>query len=378
MTADLGVVFPAAESSAGVERVALEVLRRFSPAYSVEFFGERLEQARCPRVEFRQVVVPVGVPALRPRRFRAAAGRALQSNRPRTLLSFGVNCPPGQVYWVQSVHRAWLESGSSVRLHGVRVPSTARQLLPRHRVLLGLERDYFTRHRPRTVLCTSQREIDDLARLYAVPREVMHVVPNGFDGARFHPDGRRAHRAVMRDRLGLAGSDISLLFVANELHRKGFGVLLDALAQVADDRLRIDVVGRAPLDLYQRQIGRLGLTDRVLSHGATPDVERFYAAADLLVLPTQYEPFGLVIVEALASGLPVITTRLAGAAPAVVRGTGLLQEDPDDAHELASLLAQALEPDVLEQWSAASPAAAAPYEWAAVLARAEPLIFRDG
>ena len=93
------------------------------------------------------------------------------------------------------------------------------------------------------------------------------------------------------------------------------------------------------------------------------------------MLPTQYEPFGLVIVEALASGVPVITTALAGAAPAVVPGTGLLQQDPHDADELATLLQQALRPGQLQAWSAAAPAAAAPYEWKHVLSKAEPLIF---
>ena len=373
MTDELALVFPAAVHCGGVERVALDVLTRLAARHQVAFIGERLDQGSADSIRFRQVSARKGW--RHPRAFRAAAQKELARERPDTLMSFGVNCPPGDVYWVHSVHRAWVQSGSAVRVKGVAIPAFVRRLLPRHRVLLRLEKDYFCRHRPRAILCTSQREVDDLATLYAVSRDVMHVVPNGFDASRFNPADRSCLRSAVRAELGVADSDISILFIVNELHRKGFTVLLEALALVADRRLRVDLVGRADPAPFAGMIDRLGLTGRVFWHGSTDTVERFHAAGDLLVLPTQYEPFGLVIIEALASGLPVITTALAGAAAAVSPDVGLLQQDPHDAQELADLLRQALQPGALERWGAAAPAAAAPYEWDAVLRGAEPLIF---
>jgi glycosyltransferase involved in cell wall biosynthesis len=319
--------------------------------------------------------VPGGASSSSPSAFRAAAAELLAVRRPEVVISNGVNCPPGDVLWVHSVHRSWVESGSSVRVRGLPVPAAVRRLVPRHRELLRLEREYFTQHRPRAVLCTSPREKDDLARLYGVDRELMHVVPNGFDGRRFDVRTRAATRPAARIELGLEDGDVCLLFVANELHRKGFSVLLQAVALASDPRLRIDVVGRVSPVAFQGQIEHLGLTRRVRWHGPTSQVERWMAAGDLLVLPTQYEPFGLVVVEALAMGLPVITTALAGAAPAVSPGTGLLQQDPHDSHELAGLLLAALTPGLLEQWSAAAPSAAASYEWSAILESVEGLIF---
>lgn len=377
MSAELGVVFPGAHVRGGVERVALQVLTHFGRRRPTEFVGEDLPDPP-PQVHFRQVLPRPGPAASRPLRFRAVASAALAEDRPSTVLSLGANCPPGDVYWVQSVHRAWLESGSQVRVRGRAVPGAARRLLARHRVLLHMERQYFTEHRPRAVLCTSAREVADLRRLYGVPADVLHVVPNGYDASRFCVRDRIALRTRMRGQLGMGDDDVSVLFVANELHRKGLAVLLDAVALVGDSRIRIDLVGRASPDDYRGQIRRLGLAGRVHWHGPTSVVEQWMAAGDLLVLPTQYEPFGLVIVEALACGLPVITTRRAGASSAVIPGTGLLQDDPADAHELAGLLTQALEPGQLVRWSEAAPAAAVPYEWGAVLTRAEPLLFRPG
>ena len=133
----------------------------------------------------------------------------------------------------------------------------------------------------------------------------------------FNPERRAFERSAARSRLGLSEGDISFLFVANELHRKGFGTLIEAFARADLAQARIDVVGRVSPRDYQPRINRLRLAGRVHWHGSTSDVFPYYAAADALVLPTQYEPFGIVIVEALASGLPVITSRLAGAAPAV-------------------------------------------------------------
>lgn len=374
MRPDLGVVFSAAHTRGGVEGVALQVVTHFGRTHETTFIGEEL-QGSPPGVTFRRLSTSERPRATRPWRFRRAAAAVLAAGRPSTVISFGANCPPGEVYWVQSVHRAWLENSSAVRVRGVAVPGHARRLLLRHQMLLHLERQYFTEHRPRVVLCTSVREAADLRRLYGVPSDVLRVVPNGYDGRRFRASDRPLLRASARGQMRIADGEISLLFVANELHRKGFGVLLDAVAQTADPRLRVDLVGRAAPDDYAALVRRLGLVGRIHWHGPTAQVQHAMAAGDLLVLPTRYEPFGLVIIEALACGLPVIASALAGASSAVHPGAGLLLDQPDDARELAGLLTQALKPGVLRAWSDAAPLSALPYEWSRVLAAATPLIF---
>jgi UDP-glucose:(heptosyl)LPS alpha-1,3-glucosyltransferase len=241
-----------------------------------------------------------------------------------------------------------------------------------------MERQYFRDSHPRAVICTSRREVEDLAHYYGVDPTITTVLPNPFDPRSFNIGRRATERAAARERMGLREGEVALLFVANELHRKGFGQTLAALAELRDDRLTLHLIGRTPPTAYNSTVERLGLTGRVRYHGSTDDVGWWYAGGDLLVLPTQYEPFGLVIVEALASGLPVITTRIAGAAEAVHHGTtGLIQDDPYDVTELASLIQRAIASD-LEEWGRRGAESVSAYRRDDVMARVEKILLPDG
>jgi UDP-glucose:(heptosyl)LPS alpha-1,3-glucosyltransferase len=256
------------------------------------------------------------------------------------------------------------------------VPAELRRLLLRHRVLLRMEREYFTNHEPRAVLCTSAREVQDLSEIYGVDRAVMHVLPNPFDGASFSVERRNSLRDEMRAEIGAEPEDVVVLIVANEWHRKGLGALLAAVAQVGDPRLRLDLVGKRPPDDYRPIAARLGLEDRFHWHGPSSDVARYYACADIFALPTTYEPFGLVIVEAMASGLPVITSALAGAAELIHHGTsGFVLIDPADENEIARAITELLDPVRRNVVGAAAALAAESCEVKTVMAAADRLIF---
>jgi glycosyltransferase involved in cell wall biosynthesis len=370
---EFAVVFPRASVTGGVERVALELLRFESARRPTYFVGQTLDAENLQHEQVQPRRVPK---SLRPLAFRRAAAKVLSGLSPATTLSFGVNCPPGDVYWVQSVHRAWLEDGGDLVVRGVHVPSGVRKLLLRHQVLLRLEHDYFVNHRPRAILCTSQREITDLMRLYNVSPDILHVAPNGFDATQFSPLRRAQLRADARSAIGATADDIVVLMVANEWHRKGLGTLLEAVAALRDRRVRLDLVGRLAPDDYRPMAQRLGLADRMRWHGPSVDVSRFHAAADVFALPTTYEPFGMVIIESMASGLPVVTSRIAGAATAIEHGgNGLLLDDPRDTGQLAVELTRLLDPAERERMGAAAAMSVSDYEWHQIFSRVESVIF---
>lgn len=369
----IAIVWPVASNTGGVELIAREALEFFVPRRPTTFVGTTI----APDVPgVRHVVVDAAAGHVRrPLSFRRNSQRALSSVSPEdVVVSMGANCAPGHVRWVHSVHAAYLRLPGRLQVGPFEMSAAWRRALPRHRVLLALERDYFRRSIPSLVLATSHQERADLIELYGVAEEVIHVVGNGYNPDRFSLEHRHSVRAEVRDRLGIAPDELSVLFAANELSRKGFAVLLRALAILQPERVRIDVVGKADPAPMVAAARSDGWVPDVHWHGRTPTIENFYAAADLMVLPTYYEPFGLVIVEALATGLPVVTTRVAGASPYVTAECGRIQQDPGDADELADILGNYLESSVLAAASQAAPEAVRQLEWPAVLGRVERLI----
>ena len=165
---------------------------------------------------------------------------------------------------MQSVHAAWLEKGAAVPVGPVRVPGWVRRFLWRHQVRLHMERDGL-RITSGPIVVVPEGVRGDLRRLYGVPFERMHVVPSGFKPAQCSPQRRLGLRTKRRQDLGLAEEDVVLLLVANQYHRKGLGVLLDAMTAVGDPRLRLLLVGRMAPTSYASRIRQLGLASQVTS-----------------------------------------------------------------------------------------------------------------
>ena len=131
----------------------------------------------------------------------------------------------------------------------------------------------------------------------------------------------------MRRQHGIPDSAFVLLFVGSGFERKGLRYLIEA-AEMLDAPVTLLVVGKGPAEKYRRMIKK----QRVIFCGPRKEIERYYAAADVFVFPTVYEPFGNVHLEALASGLPVITTRQSGAADILEDGkNGFVVQGPEDA-----------------------------------------------
>ncbi len=367
-------MFSGAHRRGGVERVAWELLRHLGERHTTWFVGGELESPELLPAGIRHIEIE-RADAQRPAKFRNLAAEALRTIGVDRVVTLGANCPPGDLLMVGSVHRAWLRAGRPIPVKGLSIPAWVRFLMPRHRTLLRLERIYFRASGSRKVVVVGEQVKADLIAHYGVDPSAIVVIPNGFSASEFSAERRVSERASSRAAMGIADEAIAVLFVGNELHRKGFGVLLRAVALTADQRVEVHVVGKADISDYARLIQQLGLEGRVRWHGPTNDVGKSFAAADLFLLPTQYEPFGIVIVEALAMGIPVITTSLAGAASAIAgSGAGLLQQNPDDVDELALLLGDALSGDTLAAWSSKAPQAAAPYEWTEIMRQIERLL----
>jgi UDP-glucose:(heptosyl)LPS alpha-1,3-glucosyltransferase len=215
----------------------------------------------------------------------------------------------------------------------------ARFLHPGRWALLRLEDSLLRKSLCQRIITNSALVRRQVLRDYGLPSDMVDVVYNGVDLELFSPTWRRERNAV-RGELGIESDAPVMLFAANNFRRKGLSTLLRSLALLLQvlPEARLVVAGRGRVKSFARLGRRLGVEDAVRFLGHRADIHRLYAASDIFVLPTLYDPCANVCLEALASGTPVITTLDNGAAEFIRPGeTGYLLADPNDHREHAPL-----------------------------------------
>lgn len=360
---------PDVNSTGGIERVVTEAANWLSRrGHDVTVYAARVDRGVLEdTVHVRQIAVPAKLDTLFGVGFRGRAQAAIATDRPDVHGSFSTLSPLGGVFWIPSIHRVAYDLLLKWRTPVRRLPV---RINPFHRIRLRQERTMFAPGGCARLLALADGVKSDVMRLYDVPEEDIEVLPLGFDPLVFNSARKVNVRAEARARLGYGPDDRVLLFVANELERKGFGVLLDTVAQLDDPRIKILGAGKVAPDAYRSQVERLGLASRLSWVGSSNDIGFLHAASDVFVLPTRYEAWGLVIVEALGSGLPVVTSRLAGAAITVRdRQTGWLLDDPEDPAQLAEALRWSLSSAPVG--AQAISASVQKYAWEEIVARYE-------
>jgi|WetSurMetagenome_2_1015567.scaffolds.fasta_scaffold39858_2 UDP-glucose:(heptosyl)LPS alpha-1,3-glucosyltransferase len=207
------------------------------------------------------------------------------------------------------VHRVWLEE--RLRAGGAfeRLAIAANGY---HRYVLDAEARVFADPELKAVICISQMVKDDVRAHFPIAERKLHVIYNAVDPAEFGPQVRDA-RTAMRQRQGFAGEHVVFLLVGSGYARKGVPAAIRSLARLPA-AARLVVVGRDKhQDRYRALAARLGVADRVLFAGPQVDPKPWYGAADAFVLPTLYDPLSNAVLEALACGLPVVTSTRCGA-----------------------------------------------------------------
>ena len=219
-------------------------------------------------------------------------------------------------------------------------------------------------HRAVVALTTTEAEL--LVSTYGRVRPPIHVIPNGVDIERFRPPDA-AERAQARAKLGVDDDRTIALFIGHEFERKGLPIAMSAL-RAASDVLLLVVGGSADMiRRAQAQAGSAGVAERVHFAGTQRDPVPFLWAADLLVLPSAYEANALVVLEALACGLPVVSTRVGFAPDILVDGeNGFIVER--DATSVGTRLAE-LASQPLEEWRGRARRTAEQYAWPRVARR---------
>ena len=194
------------------------------------------------------------------------------------------------------------------------------------------------------MLCLSEYVKRGLLSHYAMGAAKLATLFNATDLVRFDPAARPAAREEIRQRYAIAADRVVALMIAQDFQRKGLSEAIQAVARLKDDRLMLLVVGKQDPADYRKLAKREGVAHRVIFAGKTTDPYAFYRAADLFVLPTRHDPCSLVVLEALAMGVPVISTVFNGACEIMEQGRhGFVLSDPGDVPALAESLGKLLD-----------------------------------
>jgi UDP-glucose:(heptosyl)LPS alpha-1,3-glucosyltransferase len=330
----------------GAETYIGDLARRLArDGHAVHLYASRWDAAALPAAtHFHRMDVPPAPRFLRPWRFAAACADALARVRHDVSIGFDKTWGQDVLYPQGGLHAASAEHNLLKfpdRLSRG-LAALGKWLDPAAWSFARLERKQYMDSPYPIVVANSFMVRRHFERYYGVPPEAVRVVRSAIDPDRFAADDRLKRRYEERTRWGVSAEETVALFVAMNYRLKGLAPLLNALACVPRDRpFTLAVVGHPKYRAYQRQAEKLGVADRVRFLGHRDDPRDCYFAADVLVHPTFYDPCSLVALEALACGLPVITSRYNGASELLTPpADGAVVDDPHDAAALAAAMAR--------------------------------------
>jgi UDP-glucose:(heptosyl)LPS alpha-1,3-glucosyltransferase len=298
----------------GQERAAAEILTRVARRVPVTVIASRCEMPDA-NVQWSRVAPPIRPLVLGSWGF-ARAARVAERRAGCTLTnSIGAAAFDADVVTAQYCHAAF-----TVRFGGLRGGSLAGRAWQRvaQQVFVSQERHAYQARRLRRVIAVSRGTARELNEFYGVPERLISVVPNGVDHAVFQqaPDAEARH--ALRAELSLPSGAFVVLFCGGDWERKGLRDAIDAVAGMPDTLLC--VVGRGDEVAMRDHARQRGAESQVRFVGKTTTPQRWYAAADVLVHPSRYEAFSLVVLEAAASGLPIIAHAVNGTEELVTSG----------------------------------------------------------
>ncbi len=238
-------------------------------------------------------------------------------------------------------HRAWIDEGSRLKL-----------LDPFHRAVLSIEKRQFQNGNYKRIIVNSKLSKYGILKFYPVPEERIKVIHNGIDTERFSPANKEQYRTEIRRRHNLSDNDFVILYVGSGFKRKGVSYLIEAAARLGNNtinknRIKLLIVGKDKLLPYKRLAAKTGIDKNIIFVDYASETEKYYAASDIFALPTFFDPFANVTLEAMASGLPVITTKKNGASEIIEDGKdGFIINSPIEIDALTEKIKALLNPEM--------------------------------
>ena len=261
------------------------------------------------------------------------------------------------VLTMHSCHKAWVKYYRSWDLFR----NVAGFISPVNKVVLSVERKVIEKG-SKKIIAVSEGVKREILEYYDVPEDKIVVIPNGVDLDEFKPD--KVKRRKIREMYGIADDEVVLMFSGYEFRRKGLEYIIKALPQVKEN-VKLLVVGKDNPEPYKKLASKLGVLDRIIFAGFVPDISEFYAASDIFVFPTAYEAFSLATLEAVASGLPILATKVNGTEELIKEGYNgfFVKRHPENIAEKINIL---LDDELRRRMSKNARKTAEEYSWSEV------------
>jgi glycosyltransferase involved in cell wall biosynthesis len=342
----IAVITPFLDKQHGTERCIIEELDRLADDYEIHVYSKRVEDIAPGKITWHRIPDIPGPFALRYVWFFAAnhfyrwRDRRFRRLDFDLVLSPGVNCLDADVIICHIVIRAFLKNiQHSLRFRTTRLRSWPLLLHRRlfYRIVATAEKFAYSRQDLYLVVLTNIMG-RDVQRNFGKSRLLFQSYC-GIDSQKFSPAVCGSLRAEARRSLGLRPDDFLILMLSNDLITKGLRCLLEAVQLLQNPSVRIIVAGHDDSAPYHKFLRENSMESRVHFLPVRPDVEFYYAAADLYAAPSLYDGYPLPVSEAMSCGIPAIASTHAGTSEIIRDGEdGFVLADPADSASLAKMI----------------------------------------
>jgi glycosyltransferase involved in cell wall biosynthesis len=368
----LAVVSPFVDKRHGTERRVAECISRLADDFEIHVYSNRVGDVPLEKIHWRRIPAWPG-PHLFAYLWWFAANhlwrwwdKSVRGICFDLVYSPGINCMDADAITVHVVFSQLLRrTRDDLRLSVNPISSWPRMLHRRlyYCLIAALERRVYTCLNA-SVAAISKKVAAELAGEFG-RGESIPIIYHGTDTDAFNPELRCQRRAEVRRQFGLADAELVLLLIGNGWSNKGLPCLIEAIGSLRNIPVKLLIVGRDDRTPYLERARRISIRERLLFLDPSPDVMRFYAACDVYTGPSLQDSFAQPPAEAMACGLPVITSRDNGTTEIISdRVDGLILQESSDANSLAALIRELyLNPALRQRIGEAAAKTAARFTW---------------
>jgi UDP-glucose:(heptosyl)LPS alpha-1,3-glucosyltransferase len=317
----------------GAEKVAAKFVNHFiDRGHEITIFSEKFSGEESDRLKWHKV--PKGSGLSKTSAFHRQVQAILNKNNCRDefdIIYTMCRTFPADIFRItEQLHHEWLPIGYSC----------LARLNPRHFSILCLERKSIDPSNMRHIIVNSKLLKDQVVKCFDYPESKVSLVSNGVDRTVFFP-ARLGEKEEIKKKLHLSDRFVCVFAAAN-FKIKGLNEAIKAIAGLSEDmrkHVTLLVVGKDKPKPFMELAEKLNVTENLVFAGKQSNMREYYIASDLLLYPSHYETFGNVVLEAFACGIPVLTTKMVGAAELVKDNkNGFIIKSPRKIEQISSIL----------------------------------------